>query len=216
MRIIFGLLFSLVVCSSFMLTSNDHVLVQGSQHRLIQPPSGLLIANGVIRGSSYTDSIGETFTFRHIPITITNDTTIPINVRIEYSKEYLYPENQGPERFRVFPLPHEWARGQTPDSTLTRMHSKLSTHIEQLLITATIEPGESMGLAIGIVYPSPDELWWVVPDALFALSENGSSHSCDWLIEDQSSVRENRLALKIRMGKGCRILPCGQFSYEDN
>jgi hypothetical protein len=71
--------------------------------------SGLLFDKGAKRGSRYIDSLGTDYSLRYVPIFITNDRTIPIHLQLAFSKEYDYSVAYGDGKFKVIPLPKEWA-----------------------------------------------------------------------------------------------------------
>lgn len=184
--------------------------------------SGLLFEHGGYRGSGYTDSLGTNYNFRQNPITITNDTTVPIHIQIAFSKEYDYTKDYDDEQFKVFPLPKEWARERITDSMYNAMHEKLPLYINNPTLNETIEPGEKISLAIGTIYPLPAETWWVVPSELFAYSNGDPPSTCtfpnlDWLMnENLSPNSEIALGLKLHLDERCMIIPCGQISYPEH
>lgn len=73
-RTIIGLLVVLMICSCSRRTSKGRLLID----------SGLKIDNGPSHGASYTGSLGTKYSLRYIPITITNDSTILINIQIDW------------------------------------------------------------------------------------------------------------------------------------
>ena len=198
-RTIVGLLIVLIGCSCIQQPSN----------------SGLLIENGINRGISYTDSLGTNYSIRYIPITITNDSTIPIHLQMAFSKEYDYPIAYGNQKFKVFLMPKEWAtdRGTITDSMVV----ELKIYIEKPLLNETIEPGEKYLLAIGTLYPNPAKISGVLPNLLFAQSNGDNFQSCDFLMDqDKSTNSKLALGLKLVFNESCLIIPCGKISYPEN
>jgi len=104
-RTIAGLLIVLIVCSCFQQTSKGGLQIENGPKQHPGSQSGLLIENDPNRGVSYTDSLGAKYNVRYIPITITNDSIIPIHLQIAFSKEYDYPIALGAEKFKVFLIP---------------------------------------------------------------------------------------------------------------
>jgi hypothetical protein len=181
--------------------------------------SGLLIEHGGYRGSEYTDSMGKQYNLRCNPIFITNDTTVTIHIQIAFAEKYDYPKEYDDEQFQIFPLPEEWAGEKATDSMMNSMFEKLPIHIDNTVLNKTIEPGEKISFAIGIIYPKPAEIWWVVPNELLTHRVGEALPSCvfskfDWLMDENSSSKnEIMLGLKLHLDGRCRIIPCGQIFY---
>ena len=217
LRTIVGLLIVLMGCSCFQRTTKGELQIEKGSIQHLGSKSGLLIDHGVYRGSGYTDLLGTNYNLRVNPITITNDSTIPIHVQITFSKEYDYPIAYGDEKFKVIPLPKEWAQNRTTDSMFDSMFEKLPNYIDKPVLNETVEPGEKINLAIGTLYPIPGDNWSVVPNELFAHSDGGIFPTCDWLMkEDPSSNPEIALGLKLVFTQSCIIIPCGQISYPEH
>ena len=178
--------------------------------------SGLLFEKGPNRGSGYIDSLGTDYSLRYIPIFITNDSTIPIHVQLAFSKEYDYSVAYGDVKFKVIPLPKEWARNGTTDSMFDSMFDKLPNYIDKPLINETIKPGEKIGLGIGTLVIRPREIS-INLNAPFAHTEEGIFQTCDWKMnEDPTSNPEIALGLKLVINEICTIIPCGHISYPEH
>jgi len=66
----------------------DNTDFSNSQTILIEKlPSGFSIKNGPRQGSRYVDSNGTTYVYIHITTTITNDSTIPMRLAIDFSEK---------------------------------------------------------------------------------------------------------------------------------
>lgn len=175
---------------------------------------GLLIDNGINRGINYTDSLGTNYNLRYIPITITNDSTIPIHFQLVFSKDYDYPIAFGDQKFKVIPLPKEW--GLNGVEITDSMFNELKNYIAKPLLNKTLEPGEKRVIAIGTLYPRPPKFRGILPNALFAHTDKGIFPTCDWLMnEDPSSNPQIALGLKLNFGESCMVIPCGQISYPE-
>lgn len=74
--------------------------------------SGFSIQNGSRRGSTYVDSNGTTFVYYYITTTITNDSTLPMNLTINFSKK----KNLTNDTLKspVFMLPRKTLRQENP------------------------------------------------------------------------------------------------------
>ncbi len=175
--------------------------------------SGLVIENKINRGISYTDPQGTDYSIRYIPITIANDSTIPIHLQIAFSKEYNNPHPYSEEKFKLIPLPMEWAIDGSDISE--RMIDKLPSYIENPVLNETIEPGARIVFAIGSIYPRPAKSTGVLPRTLFVLGKSDIFTDCDWLMDIDRSNQHIPMGLKIIFGEKCTIIPCGQISYPE-
>ena len=187
-----------------------------------QPPkSGLQIEKGPNHGVGYTDSLGTKYNVRYIPITITNDSTIPIHLQIAFLKEYDYPIALGAEKFKVFLIPKELTPDKvTYDSVSYELgNNELRNYFDRGLnpsniLNETLEPGKKCVIAIGTIYPRPPKVCGVLASELFVHSDRGAFTTCDWLMkEDPSSSPQIALGLKLTLRESCMIISCGQISY---
>ncbi|MEM7375374.1 MAG: hypothetical protein AAF587_42655 [Bacteroidota bacterium] len=166
--------------------------------------SGLLIDNGFRRGYSFTDSEGSSYYLRDIPVTITNDSTIPIYLEIVFAQEYDYPAAYRDKTFNIIPLPQASA------------YSEIQNYIDRPILQTTVEPGETLVIGIATIYPKPPEDSGVLPHALFEQNNEGTSSACDWLIGEKSiSNSKIALGLKLVFTDGCMRIPCGHISYPE-
>ncbi len=180
------------------------------------PPvhSGLLIDNGINRGTNYTDSVGIDHNLRYIPISITNDSIIPIRLQITFSKEYEFPHPDSDEKFKVIPLPNEWALDGV--GVTESMIDELPKYIGKPVLNEIVQPGEELVMAIGTLYPRPPKTSGVLPNELFVHIERGIFPACDWLMQGESSSNNQiLLGLRLNFGEKCVIILCGQISYAD-
>ena len=174
--------------------------------------SGLRVDNGINRGITYTDSLGNNYNLRYIPITVTNDTTVTVDLQIIFSEAYPFIKSTDAENFRLIPLPKEWALDGV--GVTERMIDELSHYIDKPVLNATIEPGASFVMAVGTLYPRPPKSSGVLPKELFAYSARSILPSCDWLVETESGTNTKMtLGLKLGFGESCRLVPCGQVTY---
>lgn len=214
-RIIAGLLLVLIGCSCAQHSSKRGIRIENDPSRHLGSKSGLRIDNGINRGTSYTDSLGNYYNLRYIPITITNDSAVPSHLHIAFSKAYAYPIAYGDEQFKVLPLPKEWALDGV-DVTDSMMHD-LPKYIDKPLLDVTLQPGEHLVVAIGTLYPRPPKKSGVLPSALFSHTDRGIFSECDWLMnEDPLSAFQIALKLKLDFRESCTIIPCGQISYPEH
>ena len=195
--------------------SKNANLNERSNSRPVKPNNGIKIENGINRGAIYTDSLGIPYSIRNIPITIINDTTLPIQIEISFAKEFKYPQNISSEMFKLIPLPAEWAADH---SEITKhMLNLIPKYIGEPLINEIIKPDEKFVLSIGSVYPRPAKVHGVLPRTLFVLNEITDFSECEWLMEkDRSTSNLIPLGLKTIIGERCLIIPCGSISYLQN
>ena len=205
----FGSVFSLII---LMLISSCATKTNNTKSKM---DSGLLIENRINRGINYTNLRGDDRSIRYIPITITNDTTIPIQFQLNFSKEYYNPKPYDEETFKLVPLPTEWALDGV-DIT-ENMIVKIPNYIEDPSITKSLEPGEQFVFAIGSIYPRPARSTGVLPRTLFSLTKVEDFTSCEWLMDKEPRSNERiPLGLKVVFGDKCQVIPCGWISYPKN
>ena len=211
-RIIFGILVVLIVCSCTRRTTKGVLQIEKEPYQHIGAKSGLLFDKGGKRGSGYIDSLGTDYSLRYIPIFITNDSTIPIHIQIAFLKEYDYSVAYGNVKFKVIPLPKEWAQ----DGITDNMYDKLPNYIDKPLINETIKPGENVTIGIGTLVIKPRDISINI-NAPFAHTEKGVFPTCDWQMNvDPSSNPKIALGLKLVINEICTIIPCGHISYPNN
>src|ERR1043166_3324163 len=68
---------------------------------------GLFLENGPRQGFNFIDSIGTLYDYRYFTETITNDSTICINLEISFSKEYNDMRLNDSLMSKVFLLPRK-------------------------------------------------------------------------------------------------------------
>jgi hypothetical protein len=208
---ILGLLIVLMGCFPSQETPKDEMQAEKG---LMSPKSGLLFDNGINRGTTYRDTLGIDFNLRYIPITITNDSTIPVHLQIAFSREYNYPTAETDQKFKVIPMPKEWALDGV--GVTDRMFNELKDYIDDPTLNETLESGEEFVFAIGTLYPRPPKTTGVLPKALFAHIDAGVFFSCDWLMKKEPSLNPPKvLGLKLVFGESCTVIPCGQISYSE-
>ena len=176
--------------------------------------SGLLIDNGINRGVGYTDSLGNAFNLRYIPIAITNDSTIPIELHLDFPRAYAYPADHGDEPFRIIPLPGAWALEGV--GVTDSMLEQLKYYIARPSFSQILAPGEKILIAIGTLYPRPPKFTGVLPRALFTAADGSMVPACEQLMDEALSDHlPIALGLKLIFGESCRIIPCGHISFPE-
>ena len=206
----------LIGCSWNQQTSGSRLQTENGLKQHHGSKSGLLIDNGINRGTGYTDALGTKVNIRYIPITITNDSTIPIRFQIAFLNEYDHTGSYGNQNFKLIPLPKQWALDgmEITDS----MMNALPKYIDKPLFNKILVPGEKCVFGIATLY-SPTN-YGPVPNALFSHRNRGRFRECDSLISQNESINHH-LALELKLDfyrwsqppESCTIIPCGQISY---
>lgn len=170
--------------------------------------AGLSLTNQPVRGMGYTDSLGNKYGLRHIPTYITNDSMVPIHVEIAFARSYNTPEAFGEKKFKVFPLPKEWARdGLGPSDT---MLTEMPKYIAHPIMSKTIAPGERFVLGLGILTPYPAE-YGVFPIAVIPNENEKYYGECVDLIEpEQLPDGQKVFQLCIGFASGSQAYPDGR------
>lgn len=215
-RTIVGLMIAMSVFACNQQSSKTGLDTQNGTELYSQSQSGLTIDYGINRGTGYTDSSGTKFNIRYIPVTITNDSIIPIRIQIEFSKEYDYSGYHGYQKFKVIPLSEEWALDglEITESMITN----LSKYIDNPTWNKTLDPGEKCVFAVGTHYQAIN--YGPVPNGLFSQDKKRLYLDCD-SPHNQNKSTHPQLALALKIDfyhwtlppEGCRIIPCGKISY---
>lgn len=173
--------------------------------------TGLQIENGINRGVNYTDSRGGTYSIRYIPITLTNDTSLSIQLQLKFeTADYLDTNSREP--FNLIPLPERWAMDGVyiTDSLL----NEIPKYLQQPSVNKVLKPGEEWLMAIGAIYSRPAKFTGVLPHILFTHTTEAVFSECDWGMEEiPSSGAPLALGLRLRLGGNCMIVPVGQMVY---
>jgi len=227
LRTIVRLLIALIACSCMQQPSENRLQHEKDSNQHFSSQSGLRIDNRVNRGTGYTDSQGTDYSLRYIPITITNEDSIPIRLQIDFSKEYDYPIENSDEKFKVLLLPKVYSLDGvklTTDNELLKdsLQIEFRNYLENGFDTAyqlneILDPNDKFILTIGTQYPRPAKISGVLPRTLFVLSDTTTFPMCEWLMEkNRSSNQQIPLGLQIIIGDSCMIIPCGSISYLKN
>ena len=189
----------------------------------LEVQNGLQIENGPNQGLNYTDTLGTKYSYRYITTTITNDSTISINLQIASSNEYAYPAPYNDQKFRVFLLPKELSPDKiTYDRSSYELgDNEIRSFFDRglnppYILNETLEPGEKCVVTFGTLYPNPTNCG-IVPNALFSQNNRGLYHECDSLINQDNSTN-SQFGLWLKLGfcqGGCTIITCGQISYPE-
>ena len=209
-RIVIGQMALLMSCFYNGPNSKDNLQLKNARNQQNWSDK-LIINNGQYRGTVYTDSLGDIYNIRYMPITITNDDIIPIHLQISFAKEYDFPIAASLEKFNVFPLPIEWANdgAEISDS----MIDQLPKYISEPILNKTLEPNEKNLFAIGTLYRR-GKTGGLLPKFLFIQNDQEIFSECDWLMNEHlSSMPQLSLGLKFSISGSCFKIPCGKISH---
>lgn len=186
--------------------------------------TGLKIEYGPNLGTIDKFSAGN---FIHITATITNDSTIPINLQIAISDEHDFPDSCGDFKYKVFLLPKE----MTPDSA-TLYNNITNTVTEEVdnflnrclenpyVLNKTLEPNEYSVITIGTLFPTTTKCA-ALPRAIFAVGDDHNFQRCDSRMDvDKAANPQITLGVKLDFYSGKHSIPetcilhsCGEISY---
>jgi len=218
-RTIVGFLIIMFVCSCAQQTSKSERLNENVDNQQVKFKSGLTIKNGINRGTGYTASKGTDYNIRYMPITITNDSTLSIQLQIIFSKEYINPLTSSDYQFNVIPMPREWALNGV--EITDNMFNELPKYINNPFVKKTLKPGEEFLFSIGTRYHRTTGYVAPLPEIFFVQGDMDSFQLCDRLIFGERIESKVALGLKLRFngvesGERCAVIPCGQISYIEN
>lgn len=184
---------------------------------------GLYIENSVRQGRLYKDLRGISYNYRYIKTVITNDSTVPARVNIEFQKDYIYQTPSGEERFKVFLLPENMTPENQKNDDFYRMEVMpfLNTELNApTRLQKVIGPQEACTLTIGFLSKAGSELE-PMPFVLFSKGHTQRFNSIpDSAIARATASHPNSLLLGLDFfmfrGDSSRhyaLIPCGNFSF---
>lgn len=227
LRTILGLLIVMSGCSGNQQTSKRGELIANDPDGNLWQKTGLQIETGINRGITPNDSLGITDFLIHTTTTITNDSTIPVQLRIALSEEYEFPVICNDNTYKVFLLPElPPDAGTLWDSITSGFDDFIDACMNNpYVLNKTLEPRESCEFTIGTLYPSPTKCG-VIPNAVFSLDDKELYLTCEnKMNQDTSTKPQSEIGLKIGYyyrnwfgtpPDSCFIIPCGQISYPES
>jgi hypothetical protein len=115
---------------------------------------GVSIENGPRQGFQYFDSLGTEYTYRYITTTITNDSIVPIQLKISFSKEYNYLRSNDSLKSKVFLLPRELTpdRQHYDNSISKELKTFLDKDVDNpISLDKRINPNEKLIMTFGVL-----------------------------------------------------------------
>jgi hypothetical protein len=211
-RNLIGLLFLFSVCSC-----SDN-----KSKSLSDEYFGASITNDMRRGHTYTDSTGTEYFYCYIHASITNDSLIPMNVKIAFSKDYYQPTPTNGHRFKVFLLPEFMTPEKKSDFYL--LNKFLDEGLENsITIDKVIKPKDECSLNFGFLTELKSPLN-PSPFVLFSKGHRQHFESISDSVINQVVSEKNQLTLLLGLDffplgqdsiKRYSIIPCGQISYSN-
>ena len=204
--------------------------IEDNPKQLLDLSKGLKIENRINHGARYTDSDSTDYWLIHIASTITNESTMPIQLELAFFNEYDYPTEYGSQKFKIFILPEVFAVdgasiiADNPFLT-DRMQIEFRDYLGNGIdspyrIKKIIQPGERCVIPIGTKYAVSFNCA-VFPNLLLSQSDLANFPTCEnLLVHNESTAPQLALGLKLdfRTGKTaekCTIIQCGQIGYTD-
>jgi len=224
-RILFGLLIVHFVCSCTQQPSEGEHQTENSPVLILNLKSGLKIENGPNQGIRANKSEGITSSMIYMTSIITNDSTVPIHLKLALAKEYNYPTFcEDHNTFKAVLFPKEL----TPDTaTLHNNFDGLAGFMVNCLdnpsvLDTTLAPGEYCVVTLGIITPMPS-LCESVPRAVFSHDSISLYQACDRQ-ENPAIATELQLEIGLKVEfynqrkfiapeDGCSVIPFCQISY---
>jgi len=155
--------------------------------------SGLSIENGPRQGFQYIDSNSTEYNYRYYTITLTNDTTVPIQLSFGFTS--LVTRLNDTSLTKIFLLPRHLTPKQQQYDThgiSPALQYYLDHELEKLIqLDKTIQPKEKCVLTFGVL-------------TNIKYSDPTTSYGTNLL------ARNGKFELKIT---NALILPCGQYSF---
>jgi len=185
---------------------------------------GVSIENGSRQGFKYIDSLGKEYFYLCKTTSITNDTIVPINLKIYFSKEYNHIRSNEGLKSKVFLLPKELTLDEQQFNVTVTKELKfdlgmtkelkrfLNTSIETVTLNKTLNPKEKCVVVFGIL----TDIKYKVPMYFgLKLKVNDFQYNKQDSIIKTITRKPSILPLVLYLDNPFAI-PCGQISFPDN
>lgn len=221
---ILGFLIVMIICSCNQQPTKNKLRIEDNPNQQTQK-SGLQIEYGPNLGITHTDTSGTKHFYVHITATVTNDTTVPIQLHGALATEYNFPGFCSDDKFTVFLVPEEL----TPDTAtiyndiLNGQHDYLNTPLDApAVLNKTLNPGEFCVVTVGTLTQIPSNCA-PVPRAVFSHDNIELYQTCDSQINEAIST-EPQFEIGVKLEyyykrkfispeDGCAVIPFGKISY---
>lgn len=206
----FAALFLFFVCSC---TNNE-------PNPKIERFFGANISNSIRKGHSYTDKAGAEYFYAYIRVTITNDSLIPMKLKIAFKNEYYQPTPTNGQKFKVFLIPENRTNEKQTDFDF--LNKFLDQGLENpISLNKVLFPKEECVLNIGFLTGIGSTLN-PSPFVLFSKGHKQNFQSISDSLINNTASDNNQLTLLLGLDfyslgldsiKRYSIIPCGQISY---
>lgn len=214
LRHIIIILISFCICSCVDIEPKEH---------LYKKHLGIYFDHGNWTGGYYTDKKGDTYLYRSVTTCITNDSTIPVNVEIEFLNE-LKCKNEFNERsMKIFILPNELSGDK--QYNYPGVSSELQKYLDYNIhksstLSKQLKPKEDLKITIGILNYNKN----YGPNQMALISDRLKPHfiSHDSIIVNSITSKKPLdlfIALDFPSSENDSTcfsylcIPCGQISY---
>ena len=148
-----------------------------------------------------------------------NDTTVTINLDLNFANDYNYPEEYDHAEFKVILFSTEWSQDGVAISE--DWIKDIPTYMDQAYAQISLMPKSVHKFTIGILRPVRSDLCSAIPYAIMEHNEFIQHPDCTRASTREDQVSQSSLALGLKVGfctiggnyEGCILLPCGQISY---
>jgi len=204
LRTIVVLLIALIFCSCSQQKSIAGSKIEPSTIQRSKSKTGLKFENGVTRGIGFTDSLGSEYFIVHVTNTITNDSTIPIQLQIDLLSDFSYPISNNYVNFKIF----LWPEFTEPPNLYSDNQSRVRVMKKRTIsewnssnqFNKLLAPGEKYVVTIGtLVNTRASNICSAFAQSLLTYSERRNYSDCDWTLVEEH-LTNPQLALGLQVG----------------
>ena len=124
-----------------------------SKEHLYKKHSGIYFDHGSWTGAHYTDKEGNTLLYRSVSTTITNDSTIPLQLSLHLAKQYQCSDSLNEGMLKLILLPKTFSAEKQFDSGISNdLKTFLDSEMDKTSqLNEIIKPKEEFTVTIGIL-----------------------------------------------------------------
>ncbi len=200
---------------------------QPSTNQMPKSPTGLKIETTPTRGTAFIDSLGSEYFIVHVTNTITNDSTIPIEIQIDLPLEFSYPISGNYVNYKII----MWPKLTEPPLLYSDRQSQVKVMKKWTIsnwetpnqFNKLLAPGENYVITIGtLANTETTNICSAVAYSLLTYSESRNYLDCNWALDEKQT--NPQMAMGLHVGfctsgqhyESCTIITCGQISYLEN
>ena len=178
---------------------------------------GVSMDKDQIFGCVYKNPSGQQYAFRCHRAIFTNDSLIPVHLRLSFPDDYTNMTSSDEKKFKVFFIPDSLTNEEFPNSSFIGWPGKSleaflnSNARKQIVLDKIIMPNEKFEFRIGLLFFPVDGVTRV------ELFSKGHGHHLRLpeLATDNSVQNKLNIMLGATVDQDFAILSCGQLSYSD-